>query len=278
MNENYSKSKYTLGFFTNPERSNAIGCLTEALKIAHSRGYACSVNPETIEKTSVEEPSFCELKPDIIIAFGGDGTILRAAAPASEFGAPILGVNLGRVGFLSEITPGQFEDALARLSENDYALDSRMMLSCSVNGDAQRHCLNEALLYKRAFSGVVDISMEIDGVDAGCVLCDGIIVSTSTGATGYSISAGGPVIAPGLEAIIITPICPHTLSVRPIIASGDAKMRFSMNSEGYVSLDGIYSAQTSTDDVITVCRSDRHVDFIRFGKRNLYELIRNRLA
>ncbi|HWQ58393.1 MAG TPA: NAD(+)/NADH kinase [Clostridia bacterium] len=278
MNEVSAKKNYTLGFFTNPERAKAILCLREALGMALSRGYACCINDETKEKTGVDAPSFKDLRPDVILAFGGDGTILHAAEPAHEYGVPILGVNLGRVGFLSEISPEALGEALDRIDAGNYSLDARMLLACSVNGGPSRLCLNEALLYKRSFSGVVDISMEIDGIDAGCVLCDGIIVSTSTGATGYSISAGGPVIAPGLDAIIVTPICPHTLSVRPIIASGASNMRFSMNSEGYVSLDGIHSAEIDTDDVLTVRRSDKHVDFIRFGTRNIYSLIRSRLS
>jgi NAD+ kinase len=278
MDESFMKNKYTLGFFTNPERIKAIDCLKEALKTARSEGYDCCVNPQIKEKTHVDAPSFLEHKPDVIIAFGGDGTILHAAVPAYEYGIPILGVNLGRIGFLSEIPPEALQAALARVQRNDYSLDARMLLSCSVNGDAHRLCLNEVLLYKPSFSGVVEISIEIDGISAGSVLCDGIIVSTPTGSTGYSISAGGPVIAPGLDSIIVTPICPHTLSVRPIIASGEAKMRFSMKSEGHVSLDGIYSAKINTDDVITVYRSDKHVDFIRFGTRNIYELIRSRLS
>lgn len=278
MTGNFVHNKKTLGFFTNPERIRAIDSLRSALGIARSQGYVCSVNPEIKEKIQIDAPSFSELQPDIIVAFGGDGTILHAAIPAYEFSIPILGVNLGRIGFLSEIKPEEFNKSLEQIYKKEYSLDSRMLLACSVNGEAYRLCLNEALLYKRSISGVVDIRIEIDGINAGSVLCDGIIVSTSTGATGYSISAGGPVIAPGLDTIIVTPICPHTLSVRPIIASGDAKMRFSMNSEGYVSLDGIYSAQIDTDDVITVTKSDRHVDFIRFGTRNIYELIRTRLS
>lgn len=278
MEESFTKKKYTLGFFTNPERCRAVECVGPALEKARAHGYDCSINDEMRERTGLDAPSFGERAPDIIVAFGGDGTILRAAVPAYEYDVPILGVNLGRVGFLSEIAPEEFDGALGRLHARDYTLDSRMLLSCSVNGEAPRFCLNEVLLYKRSFSGVVDISMEVDGTDAGSVLCDGIIVSTSTGATGYSISAGGPVIAPGLDAIIVTPICPHVLSVRPIIAAGEANMRFSMNSEGYVSLDGISSAQIDTADVISVCRAKRRVDFIRFGERNIYELIRRKLS
>lgn len=272
------RNKYIIGFSTNPERNKAVACLKSALQLARAHGYDCCVNDDIKKAAHIDAPSFCELPPDIIVAFGGDGTILRAAVPAYEYDVPILGVNLGRVGFLSEIAPEGFSEALDRIEAGDYRLDSRMLLACSVNGDAQRFCLNEVLLYKRSFSGVVDITMHIDGIHAGSVLCDGIIVSTSTGATGYSISAGGPVIAPGLDAIILTPICPHVLSVRPIVAAGEAQMRFSMNSEGYVSLDGISSAQIDTDDVISVCRSKRHVDFIRFGERNIYELIRSKLS
>ncbi len=278
MEEINTKRKYTLGFFTNPERGRAVECVGPALEKAKALGYDCSINDEMREKTCLDAPSFRERTPDVIVAFGGDGTILRAAAPAYEYDVPILGVNLGRVGFLSEIASDGFDEALGRLRAHDYTLDSRMLLSCSLNGGAPRFCLNEVLLYKRSFSGVVDISMEIDGTDAGSVLCDGIIISTSTGATGYSISAGGPVLAPGLDAIIVTPICPHVLSVRPIIAAGEANMRFSMNSEGYVSLDGISSAQIDTADVISVCRAERRVDFIRFTERNIYELIRKKLS
>ncbi len=267
-----------LGFFTNPERQNAIECLNYALFKAKKLGYSCCVNSEIRNRVSAAAPTFEEAAPDMIIAFGGDGTILHAAVPAYTYGVPILGVNLGRIGFLSEVPPGEVDDALIRIERDEYTLDPRMMLSCSVNGGENRLCLNEALLYKRSFSGVVDISMEIDGKNAGSVLCDGIIISTSTGATGYSISAGGPVVAPGLDVIIITPICPHTLSVRPIIASGDAQTRFSMNSEGYVSLDGIYTSQISKADEISIKRSDRHVDFVRFGDHNLYQLIRKRLS
>ena len=120
--------------------------------------------------------------------------------------------------------------------------------------------------------------MEINGLPAGSVRCDGIIASTTTGSTGYSISAGGPVIAPGLDVAIITPICPHTLSFRPIIASADAQMRFSMNSEGYISLDGIYTAEISRDDEIIVYRSERKVAFVKFEERNIYSLIRSKLS
>lgn len=138
--------------------------------------------------------------------------------------------------------------------------------------------MNDVLLYKRTFSGVVEISIDVDGLSAGSVICDGVIASTSTGSTGYSISAGGPVIAPGLDALIITPICPHTLTSRPIVAPAGVKASFSMKTEGCLSVDGIYTSNISTVDTITVSEVGAKVGFVRFGRQNIYELIRQRLS
>ncbi len=268
----------TFGFFTNPTKPSAVEGLLTGLDTVLSLGYACCIDPQLASIVKHELPTIEEKRPDFILAFGGDGTILRAASKAAELNIPILGVNLGRIGFLSEITPDQLEYAISRLAKHDYREDKRMMFACRVNGGPEHYCLNETLLYKRAFSGIVDISMEINGIPAGSVMCDGVIASTTTGSTGYSISAGAPVIAPGLDVAIITPICPHTLSFRPIIAAADAKMRFSMNSEGYISLDGIYTAEISRDDEIVVYRCERQATFVQFEERNIYSLIRNKLS
>ncbi len=268
----------TLGFFTNPQKQSAVDGLLTGLSSALLQGYSCCVDASLLPLIPEPLPTIDQKMPDYILAFGGDGTILRAASKAAELEIPILGINLGRVGFLSEITPDQLQTAFARLEQHAFTLDKRMMLACRVNGGSPHYCLNETLLYKRAFSGIVDISVEISGVQAGSVMCDGIIVSTTTGSTGYSISAGGPVVAPELDVAIITPICPHTLSFRPIIAPADAQMCFSMNSEGYISLDGIYTAEISRDDKIVVSRSERQVAFIKFEERNIYSLIRSKLS
>jgi NAD+ kinase len=195
-----------------------------------------------------------------------------------KYNAPILGVNFGRIGFLSEIDPSGLEDGLNRLIRGEYTLDERTMLNCTVNGGEPHYFLNDVLLYKRTFSGVVEISIDVDGLSAGSVICDGVIASTSTGSTGYSISAGGPVIAPGLDALIITPICPHTLTSRPIVAPAGVKASFSMKTEGCLSVDGIYTSNISTVDTITVSEVGAEVGFVRFGRQNIYELIRQRLS
>ena len=267
-----------LGFFTNPNKPDALKETVKAVGVALSKGYPCSVSRESIEAVGLDIPEFSELTPDCIIALGGDGTILRASPYALMYNAPVLGVNLGRIGFLSETDPSGLMNALERIEAGDYTLDSRMMLHCSINGEKEYDCLNDVLLYKKSFSGVAEISVTVDGVDAGRVFCDGLVISTPTGATGYSISAGGPVIAPGLEASIITPVCPHTLGFRTIMAAKDAKLRFALHGSGLVAVDGIYVADVDEHDGITVSCSEHRIQFIRLGERNLYKLIKDRLS
>ena len=141
-----------------------------------------------------------------------------------------------------------------------------------------KDCLNEAVLYRKKFSGVVSITVNVNGIDAGTVSCDGLIVATPTGSTGYSISAGGPVIAPNTDVVIINPICPHTLAFRPIIAPGDSVIELSIKQEGFLGMDGVSTERIVPGDMVRICRSRRSVRFIRLGDRNLYSLIRNKLS
>ena len=272
------KSDIKLAFFTNPQRETAVNGLHRAIRMATNLGCKCLISEELKRVGFPWADEIGDQKPDFMLEFGGDGTILRAADEAVKYGTPILGVNFGRIGFLSEVDPDGLENGLKRLISGDYELDSRTMLRCSVNGGTPHHFLNDVLLYKRTFSGVAEISIDVDGLFAGSVICDGVIASTSTGSTGYSISAGGPVIAPGLDALIITPICPHTLTSRPIVAPAEARVSFSMKSAGCLSVDGIYTSDIDAVDVITVTRDGVKVDFVRFERQNIYELIRQRLS
>ncbi|MDR0840941.1 MAG: NAD(+)/NADH kinase [Christensenellaceae bacterium] len=270
---------HCIGIFANPHKPDAPAEVQAAITSAEQKGYHCVLDAALQHLPGLGGyPGFDTCPPGILVALGGDGTILRAAALAVSLDIPVLGINFGRIGFLSEISAGDFAGALEAIEAGRYTLDARMMLRCSVNGGEAHHCLNEALLYKRHFSGVADINVTIGAQDAGNVFCDGIIISTPTGATGYSISAGGPVIAPGLDAFIITPICPHTLSFRPIIASDAATMRFSMRSDGYLAMDGMYTQDVNAEDIITVCRSEYNAKFIRLRESNLYALIQNKLT
>lgn len=241
------------------------------MRLAADQGVTCRL---------VQDAAGCDALNglDFLAVIGGDGTILRFARPASACNVPLLGVHLGRIGFLSEIEKDGFSEALTLLKRGAYRLEERMMLSCTVGADAPADCLNDVLIFKRSFSGTVEIGIEIDGRDAGRVVCDGVLAATPTGSTAYSLSAGGPVLAPGLDAILITPVCPHTLHVRPIVAGRDSRIRFFPFGPGLVAADGDQIRAIMPDDTIEVRCSDRKATFVRFEDRNIFELIARKLS
>ncbi len=270
---------YKLGIFANPNNPSALDAVQNILQAAKQLSMACALDGALRTLPQFAGASAFEtVQPEAILALGGDGTILRAAALAVPLDVPVLGVNYGRVGFMSAISHQEVPVALEKLQNGKYMVDERMLLACSVNDEEPQDCINEALLYKRRFSGVADINVNIGGMDAGSVYCDGIIVSTPNGATGYSISAGGPIVAQGLDVAIITPICPHTLSFRPIVADPSEPLRLRMGSDGYLALDGIYTRDINQRDMITIRKSRRTVKFIQFQQRNIYQLIRTKLT
>jgi len=213
----------------------------------------------------------------ILVAVGGDGSLIRGARLACEHGLPILGVNLGRVGFLAEIGPEDFGDALLRLQAGDYDLQERAMLALTLPGMAAVDCLNDVLLYKPTFSGVAHMRLVVGDEEVGSVYGDGIVVATQTGAIGYSLSAGGPILTEGTSAMVITPICAHTIRLRPIVTGLDTVVRLSVEGRAVVAADGQQIGELKTGQELTVTRSPKTVSFIRLGRRNLFARIQEKL-
>lgn len=266
-----------IDFFTNPHKPEAVNGLLEAIRMAHRHGYVCGA--DECLAGYLGDGVTCEVStPELLVALGGDGTMLRAANLAVQRNIPLLGINFGRIGFLSEISLSEFDASLARLENGDFRLEPHMMLACSVNGERDYRCLNDALFTKDGSTGVVGVRVEIDGIDAGTAFGDGVVVSTPTGSTAYSMSAGGPVIAPGLDAILVTPICPHTFSFRPIVAAAGAEMTFSLRGGGWLSLDGVNTVRLTERDVVKVRKANEYAQFIRFDRKNFYALIREKLS
>ncbi len=269
-------TKPCMGFFTNPQRKDLVEAVCAAAKKAAQMGFKCVAAEELKSLSGMK--GFDDEAPDFILAFGGDGTILRAAGDAARFEAPLCGVNMGRVGFLSEATVDELDMLLSSIKEERFELDNRSMLSCRINGGDSCLCLNDILIYRESYSGVIGIQTMIDGADAGKVYADGLVVSTPTGATGYSISAGAPVIAPGLDAVVLTTICPHSLTCRPIIASPNVEIRITVDAKAKVAVDGIHVSGIKQGDVIDICHAEEKVGFVRIRKRNFYNLIKERLS
>lgn len=261
-----------IGFSANPRKQGALAVRDTLMQEASARGVQCLLFEDAASLLASEQPL------DALTVVGGDGSLLRFASAAAARDIPLLGINLGRIGFLSELQQSAFSDAIARLSAGDYLLDRRMMLRCTVNGEEPLYCLNDVLVFKRTFSGIAEIGIEIDGMAVGTVFCDGMIAATPTGATAYSLSAGGPILSEGLNAIAVTPVCPHTLHIRPIVTAAAANICFTAGDGGFVSLDGMRTRELCPGDTVHITGAARTCNFIRFGKQDLYALIREKLS
>jgi NAD+ kinase len=261
-----------IGFAGNLEKEGIAELRGQLMLKAEAQHAVC------LALNSAQEIREIPQAPDLLVVIGGDGTLLRLAAAAAERDIPILGVNLGRIGFLSEITAEQFSDTLQRIQAGEGFLEERMMLECRINGEEYPSCLNDVLISKKSFSGTIQVDLYCDNLSVGTVFSDGIIASTPTGSTAYNLSAGGPVVTQSLDSIVVTPVCSHTLHIRPIVSAPDSVWTFHVNGEGFVAGDGIKLRRVDPDDRITVTRSKQKSKFIRFCEQNVFDLISRKLT
>ncbi len=274
------KMNHRIFFYVNVTKTGSDGVLRKATEIAARSGYQCKVYEDAscMFADCIEED---EDEPACIVTIGGDGTTLRAVSHAVNQGieiiTPILGINLGKIGFFSETSIEGFEETLKQFSEGDYTIETDRMLKASFKDGREFFALNDFLAYKSGFSSVSHIELGVDGADVGMIHGDGIIVSSRLGSTGYSISAGGPVVAPNLDVILVTPVCPHSLTVRPIAAAFDSVIEINAQSDCVMYADGISTVQVPAGTGFTVSGCNKQVGFIRTKKRNVFRLIRERL-
>lgn len=217
---------------------------------------------------------------DMVICFGGDGTILHMAKAATRHNLPILGVNIGTMGFMAELESTEL-DQLSRLSKGDYTLDKRMMLDVSVlQGDKVLFhdlCLNDAVVTKGAIARVVHLSVKCDGVQAMEFGGDGVIVATPTGSTAYSLSAGGPIVEPEANNILVTPICAHDVGSRCMVASEKrvitVELTRNARRNAYLSVDGGLALRLNLGDKTIIRKADLTTKLIRLQERSFYDLV-----
>ncbi len=217
---------------------------------------------------------------EMVICFGGDGTILHMAKAATRRGIPILGVNIGTMGFMAELESTEL-DKLANLAKGDYTLDSRMMLDVTVQRDRDilfhDVCLNDVVVTKGTIARIVHLQVKCDGALALESGGDGIIVSTPTGSTAYNFSAGGPIVEPEARNIIITPICPHEMDSRCIIASDKRTITVEMvrnaRRNAYLSVDGGKAFRLNMGDVAVIKRAQMETKLVRLKERSFYDVV-----
>jgi NAD+ kinase len=230
----------------------------------------------------LEEPS----QLDGLVTLGGDGTLLRGARLLDGRDIPILGVNLGRLGFLTSCQSEDFEAALRNLASGDYVAQPRMALSARVIDQAgqarkQWRALNDFVLHKGGFARVVRLNVFVDDESIGTYAADGIVISTPTGSTAYSLSAGGPVVVPTLESIVLTPISPHTLAIRSLVIPADAEVTVEANespTELLVTVDGQVGTSFVKGEKLKIRRADSPVRIVRFPGATFFERMRVKLG
>ena len=272
----------------NPYRDRNFQTVRNAVNILNSAGVEARVClPFEVDKTYnlPKDMHFFRLDKelphaDAVICFGGDGTILHMAKAATKFDIPVLGVNIGTMGFMAELESTELE-MLARLATNDYEIDSRMMLDVVVQRDRDiifhDVCLNDAVFTKGAVARIVHMAVCCDGIQAMECGGDGVIVATPTGSTAYSLSAGGPVVEPQAHSILITPICAHDMGSRCIVASEHRNITVELTKNArrnaFLSVDGGKALKMNMGDVATLRKSDLTAKLIRLKKRSFFDVV-----
>ncbi len=222
---------------------------------------------------------------DLLVTFGGDGTLLSVARHAPDH-VPIIGVNMGTLGFLTEIRVEEFPHVLDRVLENNFYVEPRVTFSVSVSGpsrDPNRRyrVLNDVAINKSAVARIIEMRVSVAGLFVSTFRGDGLIVATPTGSTAYNLSAGGPIIYPTMGAVVITPICPHMLTNRPIVLPDELDIEISLTAPDakdiYISLDGQEGFEISDRDRICVRKSEERVLLVQSPDKNYFDVLRNKL-
>ena len=220
---------------------------------------------------------------DLLIVLGGDGTLLSMARAVGDLGVPIMGVNLGGLGFLTATTLDEMLPSLEAVLEGRMVVEERLMLVARVirNGAAvfEHMALNDMVITKSAMSRIISLTVSVEGEYATAYRADGLIISTPTGSTAYSLSAGGPIVSPSVEAIVLTPICSHTLTNRPIVLPASHRIEVAIQSDQEIMLtvDGQVGVGLRERDVVEVVKADARMRLVRFPQKDFFSVLRTKL-
>lgn len=275
-----------VGVVGNPRYADLRTVLGELAALAPACGIELLTEPSLVPLWDGPLPLLDEEIPDALITCGGDGTLLRGARLLRGREIPILGVNLGRVGFLTTATREQLKGALEALTGRTYVLERRLVLHATIVSDtgairSEQQALNDVVIHKSGVARIIRIRLTVDGDDLGPYSSDGLVVASPTGSTAYSLSAGGPIVAPGVEAMIVTPVCAHTLAVRPLVVPADVTICAEPMSPAHddllVSYDGQLGTTLAPGDRVFIRRSPVSVLLVRIGDEGYFTRMRQKL-
>jgi NAD+ kinase len=275
-----------IGIICKPGRPEPEEILRELLPWLRRKGYETFVDQEAAAALNVGGFTRSEIASsvDVVLVLGGDGTMLSVSRSVAEKGVPILGINLGSMGFITEINRDEIYDVVDRILSGDCAIEERLMLTARVlrNGEeiSGYTVLNDVVINKGALARIIDMETFINGTYVTTFKADGLIIATPTGSTAYSLSASGPIIYPTLDSIVLTPICPHTLTNRPILLPHDFRIEIvlkTLSEDVYLTLDGQIGAPLRMDDVIEISQAEYKTRLLIPYERDYFKILRNKL-
>jgi len=272
-----------------PQKEELARILPELVGWLRQRGYEPVLDRESGQYTAaaevVDRASLPVFSPELIIVLGGDGTLLSVGRIFASSGTPILSVNLGFMGFLTEVRLSDLYATLESWCNNCHTLDARAMLHSELWRDGGRHsayeAVNDIVVTKGDIARMGDFTVELDGRKVASFRADGVIVSTPTGSTAYSLAANGPILTPDVDAMVITPICPHLLTLRPIVVRGDACVSVRTEAIPHVALltvDGQRAVELKEGDEVRCQRSRHTVNLVRLADGGFFDALRNKLS
>lgn len=277
----------TVGIIPNPLKDVNFVCTDKIIAALNSMGIKTLLPDEFEKRKNSETVSYNKLykSSDCLIVLGGDGTILRHSSKAAEYSTPILGVNIGTIGFICEINPDE-TDELAKLKNGNYSIEERYMLDVSIVRDGKKiksfTALNDAVIENNGIARLIEIEFSRDGKPVNKYRADGIILSTPTGSTAYSLAAGGPIVDPEIALTCVTPICPHTLTAKPMLFDMhsvlSAKVLSCRNGTPCLSVDGRDIVKLKDGDTVCVEKSKNITKLLRLKSNGFYDIIYQKLA
>ena len=275
------------GIIAKPTRRPPRSTIERIVRVLRRHRVEVMLDTDAIQATGVEggmERSAVVQRSDVVIVLGGDGTFLAAAREVGPSGPPIVGINLGTLGFLTDASRSELETAIETVVRGKAVVERRLMLSITVSrnhGKRTRYrALNDVVITKSALARLVHLRVEVDGRPVNSYRSDGLIIATPTGSTAYSLSAGGPLVHPGIDAILITPICPHALANRPLVVPSRSRItvsRLSRREPVYLTVDGQVGGPLEEGDRLEVRRNRFPLRLLRPFPRTFYDTLKTKL-
>lgn len=265
-----------LGIYVNRNKDVDFSVTNKIIDYAEKQGFSCQILLDT-KKDCAEKNAELLKEQDFVIVLGGDGTVLRIASIAAKANIPILSVNLGHLGFLTELEINEIEDGINKIKNNNFFIEERMMLSCVVNGQ-EFLALNDICLQRASRARLLKFKAYAGDEFIDSLSADGVLVSSPTGSTAYSLSAGGPIVSPKLSLMLMTPICAHTLRARPVVFSDDEILTFKTEEKcGFaVICDGQHKQSDDVINAVKISKSEFLLKLINFKQKSFFDRLQTK--